>query len=86
MAKHEIIILPAPDCRRSRKVIEYLKEHGIPFTQIDLTSTEGQALAARYDFLASPGIVVDGVSINPLDLLIQLACRIREAMAKDVFG
>jgi glutaredoxin len=86
MAKHEIIILPAPHCRRSRKVIDYLKEQDIPFTQIELQSTEGQALATQYDLRASPGIVVDGVSINPFELLIQPACRIREAKAKDVFG
>jgi glutaredoxin len=86
MAKHEIIILPAPNCRRSRKMIGYLEERGIPFTQIDLQSAEGQALAARYDFRASPGIVVDGVSINPFELLIQPACRINEAKATHVFG
>ena len=86
MAKHDIIILPAPNCRRSRKVIDYLKERGIPFTQIDLQSAEGQALATQYDFRASPGILVDGVSINPFELLIQPTCRVNDEKAKDVFG
>ena len=83
---HDIIILPAPHCRRSRRVIAYLQERAIPFTQIDPLSVEGEALAAQYDFRASSGIVVDGVSINPFELLIQPACRIREERAKDVFG
>lgn len=86
MTKHEIIILPAPHCRRSRKVIDYLKEQDIPFTQIELQSTEGQALATRYDLRASPGILVDGISINPFEILIQPACLINEEKAKHVFG
>jgi hypothetical protein len=86
MTRRNIIILPAPNCRRSRKVIDYLVEQGIPFTQMDPQSAEGEALAAQYDFRASPGIVVNGVSINPFELLVQPACRIREERAKDIFG
>lgn len=82
----KIIILPAPNCRRSRKVIEYLEMHHIPFTRIDLTSSEGQALAAQYDLRASPGILVNGQSINPFDLLIKPACRIDEAAAQALFS
>ena len=40
-----ITILPARDCRRSRKIIAYLEQRGIPFTRVDLESVEGQALA-----------------------------------------
>jgi glutaredoxin len=86
MSKHEIVILPAPNCRRSRKVIQYLKEAGIAFKQVDLYSDEGQALQTQYDFRASPGIVVDGISINPFDIAIQPACRIDEEKAKALFG
>ena len=33
MAKREITIVPAPNCRRSRKVMDYLKERGIPISK-----------------------------------------------------
>jgi len=80
----EIIILPAPRCRRSRKILEYLTGRGIPFRRVELDSPEGQELAARYDFRASPGILVDGVSVNPYDLLIQPTCRVDEEKARMV--
>ena len=80
-----ITVLPARGCRRSRKVIEYLEAHGIPFTRIELESLEGQALTAQYDLRASPGIIVDGVSINPFDLLIQPECQIDEEKANAIF-
>ena len=38
-----------------------------------------------HHFLASPGILVDGDSINPFDLLIQPECRINETKLKQVF-
>ncbi len=85
MTDHHTIVLPARGCRRSRKVIEYLETHGIPFTRIELESPEGQALAVQHDLRASPGILVDGVSVNPFDLLIQPECRVDEAAAHRVF-
>jgi hypothetical protein len=81
-----IIILPAPNCRRSRKVIEYLEAGHIPFTRIDLMSPQGKALAAQHDLRASPGILVDGLSINPFDLLIKPVCRVDEAAAQALFS
>ncbi len=86
MDKRAIVILPAPGCRRSRKVIEYLEAHNIPFTHIELESSEGQALAAQHDMRASPGILVDGVSVNPFGVLIQPECRVDEATAQRIFG
>jgi len=80
-----ITVLPARGCRRSRKVIEYLEAHGLPFTRIELESPEGQALAAQYDLRASPGILVDDVSINPFDVLIQPECQVDEEKASAVF-
>ncbi len=85
MGQKEIVILPAPGCRRSRKLIEYLETHNIQFTRIDLTSPQGQALAKQYDLRASPGILVNEVSINPFDLLLQPLCRIDEVAAQTVF-
>ena len=80
-----ITILPARDCRRSRKIIAYLEQSGIPFTRIDLESAEGQALASEHDLRASPGILVDGELINPFDLLIQPQCLVNEAAAEALF-
>ncbi len=82
----QITILPAPGCRRSSRVLAYLKAQGIPFTQIDLRSPEGQELATLHDLRASPGILVDGVAVNPFELLIQPACRVDEDKAREVFG
>lgn len=80
-----ITILPARDCRRSRKIIAYLEQSGIPFTRIDLESAEGQALASEHDLRSSPGILVDGELINPFDLLIQPQCLVNEAAAEALF-
>lgn len=74
----DLIILPARGCRRSRRLLDYLQAHAIPFTRIDLESPEGQALAAQHDLRASPGILVDGVSVNPFNLLIRPTCRVDE--------
>ena len=74
----QIIILPAKGCRRSKKVLDYLTRHDIPFTRIDLESPEGQALAERYALRASPGILVDGELVNPFDFLTQPGCLIDE--------
>lgn len=78
-ATPEIIILPAPNCRRSQKVLDYLTNRGIPFTRIPLESPEGQDIAERYHLRSSPGIIVDGEMVNPFDILIQPVCRIDEA-------
>ena len=80
-----ITILPARDCRRSRKIIAYLEQSGIPFTRIDLESAEGQALASEHDLRSSPGILVNGELINPFDLLIQPQCLVNEAAAEALF-
>ena len=82
----QITILPAQGCRRSSRVLDYLRAHGVPFTRIELESAEGAALAAQYDLRASPGILIEGVSINPFDLLIQPACRVDEEKARAVFS
>lgn len=76
-----ITIVTARDCRRSRKIVAYLEQQHIPFTRLDFESPEGQVLAAQHDLRASPGIIVDGRSINPFDLLIRPQCRVNEAAA-----
>lgn len=76
-----VTVLPARGCRRSRRIMEYLAQHGISYAHVALESAEGQALAAQYDLHASPGILVDGVSVNPFDLL-ESGCRVNEAQAR----
>ena len=85
MSERNIVILPARNCRRSQKIVEYLKRHGIPFTRIELESPEGRALAEQHQMRASPGILVDGVSFNPFDVLIQGECRMNEEAANRLF-
>jgi len=80
MKPRQIVILPAPGCRRSRKILTYLQQRGIPFNRIDLDTPEGQALATQHGMRASPGILVDGVSVNPFDFLKQPDCRIDEEL------
>jgi len=82
----EIIILPAQNCRRSRKVMAYLDEKGVAYTAIPLESPEGQRLAGQHHLRASPGILVDGASVNPYDILITPACLIDEDRAIEIFG
>lgn len=86
MPHRKITILPAPGCRRSRAIIEYLETHGLPFVRIELDSPQGQALAAQHDMRASPGILVDDASVNPFELLIQPGCRVDEDKAQAIFG
>ena len=86
MSRERIVILPARNCRRSRKLVEYLEEDKIPFTRIELESAEGRALAEQHEMRASPGIVVNGVSVNPFDLLIQGECRVDKETARRVLG
>ena len=85
MSERNIVILPARNCRRSQKIVEYLERGGIPFTRIELESPEGRALAEQHQMRASPGILVDGKSVNPFDLLIQPECRMDEAAANQWF-
>jgi hypothetical protein len=82
----EIVILPAADCRRSRSVLAYLDENQVPYTRVELESDAGQTLAARYDLRSSPGILVDGVLVNPFDILEAPSCRIKEPVARRLFG
>ena len=82
VSARDIVILSARNCRRSRRIIEYLESHDIPFSRIALESAEGRALAEQHQMRASPGIVVDGASVNPFDLLVQGECRVNDDAAR----
>lgn len=81
-----ITLLPLKGCRRSKKLLGYLRDKGIPFNTINLDSPEGKELMSKHHFLASPGILVDGVSINPYDVLIPEQCRVNEESLSTIFG
>ncbi|MBN1667030.1 MAG: hypothetical protein JW862_08070 [Anaerolineales bacterium] len=85
MTPPTITLIPAPNCRRSRKVLAFLQEQSIPYEQVALDSPEGQRLQEQHQFRASPGILVDGISLNPYDILIQGQCRMDESKALAVF-
>ena len=85
MVQPTITIIPAPNCRRSRKVLAFLQEQNIPIEQVALDSAEGQRLQEKHQFRASPGILVNGVTLNPYDILIQEQCRVDEDKALAVF-
>ena len=82
----KIVILPAADCRRSKKVLAYLDEEQVPYTRVDLETAEGQALVEEHELRSSPGILVDGELVNPFDILEAPSCRIKEPLARQVFG
>lgn len=86
LASTQILILPAPRCRRSARIQQYLQKNGIAFRRVDPDTPEGAELAALYDFRASPGILVNGVSINPFDLLVKSGCRVDDGKARQIFS
>jgi glutaredoxin len=86
MSSEAITILPARDCRRSKAILAYLDAHRVPYTRIDLESTEGLALMEAYRLRSSPGILVAGESVNPYNLLVRPTCRVNEKNAARVFG
>ena len=52
---------------------------------IPLTSPQGEALMQEHDLHASPGILVDGQSVNPFDVLIRPDCKVDEAAIRRIF-
>jgi glutaredoxin len=82
----EIFILPAVNCRCSQRVLAYLDENQVAYTRIDLDTEKGQRMMAEYELRSSPGILVDGVLVNPFDILEAPSCRIKETAARQLFG
>ena len=86
MTAHRITILPARGCRRSQKILKYLESRGVPFEKVELESPQGQSLAETFDLRASPGILVNGASVYPYEVLQRGVCRLDEGAARRVFG
>jgi hypothetical protein len=64
-----ITVVRGQRCRRSDLIVRALQVQGIPFRLVQAEGEEGRGLIAQYDLRASPGILVDGRSINPFDLI-----------------
>lgn len=77
----EIIVLRGRNCRRSRRIVEYLTSHDIPFRLMELDALEARPLIEQHDIRSSPGIIVDGRSVNPFDLL-EPGCRVNETQVR----
>ena len=71
-----IVILPAPRCRRSKKIMDFLDKENIAYKRIELLSPQGQEIANKYHFLASPGILLDEQSVNPFTLMQPNVCKV----------
>jgi len=65
----EITVVRGKHCRRSNLIVNDLQARAISFRLVEAESEEGRALIAQYDLRASPGIIVDGHSVNPFDLI-----------------
>ncbi|MDZ7843527.1 MAG: hypothetical protein U5K99_01795 [Anaerolineales bacterium] len=83
--KPQVTIVSTKNCRRSKKVLEFLIDRGISHQHVELDSNQGQKLWEHHQFRASPGILVDGANINPYDVLDQEHCRVDEDQALAVF-
>ncbi len=81
----QVTIVSTKNCRRSKKVLEFIAERGISHQHLSLDSIRGQELWEKHQFRASPGILVDGISINPYEILDQYHCRVNEDQALAVF-
>lgn len=82
----KITIIPYPGCKRSERIISFLKEHEIPYREVPSEIQEGQQLQEKYQFRASPGIIVDQASINPYQILVRKECRVDEIKALELFS
>jgi len=67
-------------CRRSDLIVGALQAHSIPFRLVAAESDEGRTLITEYDRRASPGILVDGRSVNPFDLVHD--CRVDDGAVR----
>ncbi len=63
-------------CRKSDVVVRFLEQEHIPYRVLYLgEDPEADQLASTYRLKASPGIIINGESINPYHLVEK--CRIK---------
>lgn len=77
MKDSDIQILRTTKCRKSDVIINFLKNENIPHTVLYLDRNEEAAqLAKKHNILASPGILVNGQSLNPYHLIER--CQVKD--------
>lgn len=80
-----VIILRLRKCRRSDLIINFLQEEKIPFHIYYLNEDEeAQRIARKHNILASPGIIINGHSINPHQLIAKCQIRDRKKAKEDL--
>ena len=75
---HRIVIIRNRKCRKSDVVVRFLGQQQMSFEVFYLgEDKEADELAKKYGILASPGIIVNGVAVNPYQLVEQ--CKVKDA-------
>ena len=74
---HRIVILRNRKCRKSDVVVRFLGQEQMSFEVLYLgEKTEADELAKQYGILASPGIILNGTSVNPYELVER--CKLKD--------
>ena len=72
----QIIIVRNRRCRKSDVVVRFLEQEHIPHRVLYLgEEAEADELAEQYHLKASPGIIINGQSVNPYHLVEK--CRVK---------
>ena len=75
---HRIIIVRNRKCRKSDVVVRFLGQEQMSFEVLYLVEDkEADELAKRYGILASPGIIINGIAVNPYQLVEH--CKVKDA-------
>ena len=75
---HRIVIIRNRKCRKSDVVVRFLGQQQMLFEVFYLgEDKEADELAKKYGILASPGIIVNGVAVNPYQLVEH--CKVKDA-------
>ncbi len=74
--ENKILILRTRRCRKSDVVTRFLSEHNIPhdikYVEED---REAQELFKKFGLKASPGIIINGQTVNPYNLVER--CKVK---------
>lgn len=83
--EHTIMIVRNRKCRKSDVIVRFLGQEHLSFQVLYLGEDQkADELAKTYGILASPGIIVNGIAVNPYQLVEQ--CRIKDTEStKDLF-
>jgi len=72
----QIIIVRNRRCRKSDVVVRFLEQENIPHRVLFLgEDAEADRLAKQYHLKASPGIIINGQTVNPYHLIDK--CRVK---------